>query len=298
MLMEIIFLGTSCMVPTVERNHQSVLLSYLGEGILIDCGEGTQRQLKIAKQKPTKIKKILISHWHGDHVLGIPGLLQTMNASNYEGSLEIFGPPRTKKFIRKVLNTFVFDNNIEIKVIDIKKKTFYDGEHYSLEAVPLKHRIPCLGFAFVEKDRRKIKLSYTKKLGIPEGPLLGKLQNNQTIKWKGKIVSPKDATYIVKGKRIAFVSDTVYCNGANVLAKDSDLLICEAAYTSDLVEKAKEYMHLTASEAAQIASQNNVKELILTHFSQRYKTSKAICEDAKTIFDNVSCAYDFMKKKM
>lgn len=296
--MELIFLGTSAMVPTPERNHSAILLIYNGEGILMDCGESTQKQLKIAKIRPTSVKKILISHLHGDHVLGLPGLMQTLSTSNYEETLKIYGPLGISEFMNNMSVTFVFDNKLSYEVKELSKGTFVDNQSYSLVAVPLSHNIPCLGYSFIEKDRRRIKVPYIKKLGLPEGPLLGKLQENKPIEWKGKKILPEDATYLVRGRKVSFINDTVICNGCNELANGADVLVSEATYTSEHTNKAKEYMHLTAKEAAQIASQNNVKELILTHFSQRYKSCDGIASEAKAIFENTVCAFDFMKKKI
>jgi len=296
--MEITFLGTSGMVPTKDRNHVATFISYGSEGILIDCGEGTQRQIKLAELKVTKVTKILISHWHGDHVLGLPGLIQTLGASEYNKTLEIYGPIGTKKRIKNMLNVFVFDRNVQIKVNEIKKKKIFDGKDFYLEAYELKHGIKCFGFNFIEKYHRRINIKKTKALGIPEGPLLGKLQENKTIVFKGKKITPKDTTYIVKGKKISVITDTLVCKNCYELAKDADLLICEATYTSDLEEKAQEYKHLTSTQAAQIASMSNAKKLILTHLSARYKDLKEIEDDAKTIFKEVKVAYDFMKVKL
>ncbi len=296
--MEVTFLGTSGMIPTKERNHVGTFISYGSEGILIDCGEGMQRQMKLAGLKVTKITKILISHWHGDHILGLPGLIQTLGASEYNKTLEIYGPVDTKKRINDMFNVFVFDKNLQIKIIEIKQKKIYDGKDFLLEAYELKHGIKTFGFNFIEKDHRRINIRKTRSLGIPEGPLLGKLQDNKPITFKGKKISPKDTTYIVKGKKISVITDTVICKNCYELAKDADLLICEATYTSDLEEKAQEYKHLTSTQAAQIASMSNAKKLILTHISARYKSSKEMEDDAKSIFPNVKVAYDFMKVKL
>ncbi len=296
--MEVTFLGTSGMVPTKERNHVATFISYGSEGILIDCGEGTQRQMKIAGLKITKVTKILISHWHGDHVLGLPGLIQTLGASEYNKTLEIYGPIGTKKRIKDMFDVFVFDKNVQIKIIEIQKKKIYNGKGFLLEAYELSHGIKCFGFNFIEKDHRRINIRKIRQLGIPEGPLLGKLQENKSIVFKGKKITPKDTTYIVKGKKITIIADTVVCKNCYELAKDADLLICEATYTSDLEEKAQEYKHLTSTQAAQIASMVNAKKLVLTHISARYKDSKDIEEDAKTIFKEVKVAYDFMKVKL
>ncbi|MBN2422525.1 ribonuclease Z [Candidatus Woesearchaeota archaeon] len=286
------------MVPTKERNHQSILISYNNEGLLIDCGEGTQRQLKLANIKPSKITKILISHWHGDHVLGLPGLFQTLNKCEFEKTLEIYGPKGTKKHFEYMFKAFEFENSIDYKIIEINREKIIETKDFCVYGYALEHGIDCYGFVFLEKDKRKIKLSYTNKLGIPEGPLLGKLQNNQSIKWNEKKIAPEDATYIVKGKKIGIINDTVLCNNCNKIAEDADILICEAVYISDLEKKAKEYMHLTAKQAALIASRNNVKKLVLTHFSQRYKTTEEFLDEAKTIFKDSLCAYDLMKVKL
>ncbi len=293
--MQILFLGTSSMVPTKERNQSGVLIIYGSEGILIDCGEGTKRQLKVAGIKLTKITKILISHWHGDHVLGIPGLIQSMSASGYEKTLNIYGPVGTKKFMEKMFGVFLFDRRIDICVYEVKKGKFFEDEDIVLEAEHLNHNIETLGYNIVEKGKRKINLRFVKKLGIPEGPLLGKLQEGKSIIWEGKKVGVDKATNVVKGKRITIISDTVPCKGADKLAKNSDLLVCEATYASNLENKGEEHSHMTAKQAAELANRSNVKKLVLTHFSARYKNTRELEEDARNCFGNVLCAKDFMK---
>jgi len=297
-MIEITFLGTTCMIPTKERNHISNFISYKNEGILVDCGEGTQRQLKIAGIKFSKITKILISHWHGDHVLGLPGLLQSMSASDYNRKLKIYGLKGTKKYINNMIKSFGFDNRVDFEVFDVSEGIFFQNALFKLKAMELEHNIPTIGFRFIENDRRRINVQKIKKLGIPEGPKLGQLQKGHSIMLKGKKIEPRDVTYVVKGKHIGIITDTVLTKNCYALAKDADLLICEAAYSSKLEEKALEYKHMTAKQAALIASQSNVKELILTHFSARYKDTTEIEEDAKDVFQNVRCAYDFMKTKL
>jgi ribonuclease Z len=295
--MQVTFLGTSSMVPTKKRNHTSILISHGANGILMDCGEGTQRQLKLAGIKPTHVKKILITHWHGDHVLGLPGLIQTLAASDYSSKLEIYGPKGTKERFEHMFKAFVFDKNIELSIKEISSGVFFKGSDFSLECLPLEHNIETLGYNFIENDRRRINVKFAKKLGIPDGPLLGKLQDGKSIEFKGKKITSKEATYIVKGKKVSFVPDTQYCNNAIKLAKDSDLLICESTYTSKLKDKAKEYFHLTAKQAGLIANEANTKKLILTHFSARYKNTLEVVEDARSVFDDVVCAEDLMKVK-
>lgn len=296
--MEIVFLGTSCMVPTKERNHQSIFLFYKGEGILIDCGEGTQRQMKIADIKFSKVNKILISHWHGDHVLGLPGLLQSINASGYDGKLFIYGPKETKERFNFLLKAFAFKLNFEYEIFELKNKDVIESKDLIIETRELEHGVPCLGYSIKEKDIRKIRVSVVKKLGIPDGPLLGELQNNKKIIWKGKEIKPEDATYVVKGKKVSIILDTAFCNNAIELAKESNLLISESVYDEELLDKAEEYKHMTARNAAYLASKSNSEKLILTHFSQRFKTIESILEEAKEIFPETSAAYDFMKIKL
>ena len=293
--MQILFLGTSSMVPTKERNQSGILISYGSEGILVDCGEGTQRQLKIAGVKLTTITKILISHWHGDHVLGLPGLIQSMSSAGYEKTLKIYGPVGTKEYMENMFKVFLFDKKLDIKIYEIKKGGFFESDELVLEAGPLDHNIKTLGFNIIEKDKRKINLKFVKKLGIPDGPLLGKLQDGKSIVWKGKKVEVNKATNIVKGKKLTIISDTIPCKDADMLAKNSDLLICESTYASNLESKGEEHGHMTAKQAAELANRSNTKKLILTHFSARYKDADELKEDAKDCFNNVLCAYDFMK---
>jgi ribonuclease Z len=293
--MQILFLGTSSMVPTKERNQSGVLISYGSEGILVDCGEGMQRQLKIAGIKLTKITKILISHWHGDHVLGLPGLIQSMSSSDYGKTLRIYGPTGTKRHMKRMFEAFIFDRKMEIIVIEVKKGIFFENKEFILQAQPLEHNIATLGYNFTEKEKRKIDLKFVKKIGIPQGPLLGRLQDGEKVVWKGKLVDVDKATYAINGKKITIVTDTTPCMGADLLAKDSDILICEATYSSKLENKSEEYGHMTSKQSAELANRANAKKLVLTHFSARYKDTQELEDDARNLFDNVVCANDFMK---
>ena len=293
--MNITFLGTSAMVPTKERNHSGVFIRYKNEGFLVDCGENIQRQFKIAGIKPTKITKILITHWHGDHVFGLPGMLQTLASLEYTNTLEIYGPKGTKKNIENMFKAFIFDREMKIKVNDIKKRKFFENENYYLEALPLEHNIPCIGYSLVEKDKRRIDKSKLKLLKIAEGPKLKNLQLGKSVTIDGKKIKPEQVTYVVKGRKITCLGDTAKCDNCVKLGEDATILISESTYANKLQEKAEEYKHMTAGDASEIANLANVKKLVLTHFSQRYKTTEEILEDAKTTFDNVVCAYDFMK---
>jgi len=293
--MEIIFLGTSCAVPTKERNHVAIFISHRGEGILFDCGEGTQRQLKVAGVKATKITRIFISHWHGDHVLGLVGLIDTLGFMEYTRTLHIYGPKGSKEHLNHMLKGITDKIAIKIEVHEIKEGKVYDGKDLYVEAAPLEHFGPVVGYALVEKDRRRINVKYIKKKGIPEGPLLGKLQAGKPVTWKGERISVKDATYIVKGHKIAYVADTLPCRGAMRLAKDADVLICDSTFHSALKDKAREFKHMTSKDAGLLASRAGAKQLFLIHFSARYKSAQELEQDARDVFDNAVAAKDFMK---
>lgn len=296
--MELVFLGTSSMVPTKDRNQSGILLRYKNEGILVDCGEGMQRQFKQKGIPLSKITKILISHWHGDHVFGLPGIISTLGSEGYQKTLEIYGPKGTKTCITELFKAFVFDKKINYSVTEVKEGIFIDEKDFYMEARPLEHGIGTLGYLFVEKDKRHVDMKKIKKLGIPEGPLLGNLSQNDAVSFKGKRISPKDVTFIEKGRKLAIIMDTIPCSNAVRLAKDADLLVCEATYSSKLEEKGKEYGHMTGKQAGLIANQANAKKLILTHFSARYKTTQEVLDDAKDVFSEVTAAWDFMTVKI
>ncbi len=293
-MIDILFLGTSSMVPTKQRNHSGILLSYKTENILMDCGEGTQRQIKIAGVKPAKITRLLISHWHGDHVFGIPGLMSTMGADKEGLLLRIYGPPGTKKYLEHLFQSFAAKDIIAHEIYEVKEGVIAETEDFILVAHRLQHSVPCFGFSFQEKDRRRINVAKAKKLGL-NGPVLGELQQGKDVVVKGKKIKAEEVTYVVPGKKISYIADTVPCAGANKLAENADLLISEGTHLDEIKEKTEKYMHLTVKQAALIASENNAKKLIVTHLSPRYKSSADAVTEARTYFDNSVIAEDFMK---
>ncbi|MBI2671246.1 ribonuclease Z [Candidatus Woesearchaeota archaeon] len=297
--MKITFLGTGSMMPTKERSAFSILVSHENENILVDCGEGTQRQLRFIEFSPAKITKILITHWHGDHVLGLPGLIQTLAASNYQKTLEIYGPKGTKNFIKKIMGLFVMvmEEKLKIKIIEITKNgIFYENNLIKLESIRLQHTTSCLAYSITEANKRKINLDYLKKFGLVKHPLLGNLQKGSPIIYKGKKITPEKATFIKMGKKISIITDTKLCKECFNIAKNSDILICESTFMANLKNKAAEYMHLTTEQAALIAKKSNCKKLILTHISQRYKesNSKEMENQAKKIFKDSCVARDLL----
>lgn len=296
--MQITFLGTSCAKPTKERNHSAIFVSYKSDGILFDCGEGTQRQMTIAGIKPTKVNKIFITHFHGDHVLGLAGLIQTLGISGYDKTLKIFGPKGAKKRVRALFDSCEFEEKVNIKVEEVQEGVIYSSKDYRVEAYSVDHGVETLAYRLVETDRLRIDVKAIKNIGIPESPLLGELQEGKDVKWKGKTVKYKDVTYKVKGKILAYVPDSTMSKNSIKIAQDADILICDSSFDDSLADKAEEYMHLTSRQAAEIANASGAKKLILTHFSTRYKDVNILKQDAEEIFSDVVCAQDFMRIKL
>ncbi len=289
---KITFLGTSNAIPTKKRNHTSILLNYKNESILVDCGEGTQRQFKIAEISPSKLTRILITHWHGDHVLGLPGLFQTLAMSDYKKTLKIYGPKGTRKFIEILKN--LINIKISLEINEIQTGILVDEREFSIQALPMTHDTPTLAYSFILKDKRRLNKEKIKKLKIPNSPLLSQLQQGKDITFNNKKISSKNVSYLEKGKKISFILDTSLNNSTIKLADKSDLLVCESSFSRKDEKQAGEYKHLTAEQAALIAKKAKVKSLILTHISQRYEhTPKIIEDEAKKIFKNVLIAKDF-----
>lgn len=285
-MVKITFLGTAGSIPSAKRNHTSILLNYDRENILIDCGEGTQRQFRKARLNPCKVTRLLISHWHGDHVLGIPGLLQTLALNGYNKTLFIYGPKGTKVFMKNLLNTFVFRGKYPIKVEEVSGK-FFETDDFYLEAEKMTHGIPCNAYVFVKKGQIRINKEKLKKSKLPSGPLLKKLKEGKNIVYQGKKYLAKNLTFKEEGKKVSVVLDTSMNKKIVSFVRNSDLLVCDSSFGSELEDKAKEYKHLTAKQVAEIAKKSKSKKLILTHISQRYdKNPKKILDDARKIFKN------------
>lgn len=295
----ITFLGTGSAIPTEKRNHISILINYKEENILIDCGEGTQRQFRKAKLNPCKLTRILLTHFHGDHTFGLPGLFQTLALNNYQKTLEIYGPRGTKKFIEKIFETFIpKSNRIKIHAQEVNGK-FLETKDFQITALPLNHDAPCNGYLFEEKDRLRIDKNKLKHLKLPNLPEIAKLTQGKNIKINNKTINYKNLTYLQKGRKISVILDTRLCNNAKKLAKNSDLAIIESTFLENSANGEKlahNYKHLTAKQAAQLAKQGKAKHLILTHLSQRYDNKeKTLLDEAKKIFPDSTIADDLMK---
>lgn len=290
--MKITFLGTSAQIPSAKRNHSAILLNYEGENILVDCGEGTQRQFRKARLNPCKTTRILITHWHGDHVLGIPGLLSSLALSGYQKTLYIYGPKGTKSFMNDLLKVFQFTKSYPIKVEEVSGK-FLDMKDFYLEAKAMQHGIPTNAYTFVKKGLIRIDRNKLKKTNLPNGPLIGKIKQGKDIIYKEKKYLAKNLTYKDEDIKVSFVLDTRNNDKIVPFVKNSNILITESSFSDELKEQAKEHMHLTAKQAAEIAKKSKSKKLILTHISQRYENNpEKILNEAKKIFKNTTIVND------
>ncbi len=295
MKIPITFLGTSQAIPTATRNHTAILLKYKNENILIDCGEGTQRQFRKAKINPCKLTKILITHWHGDHVLGLPGLFQTLTLNGYKKTLYVYGPKGTKKYIKEFSKFFPI-KKLKLKVHEVQKEKFLETKDFEISAFPLKHGCPCNGYSFKEKRKLRLDKNKLKRLKIKDKFKIAQLAKGRTIKINNRIIKPSQITYKQQSRKIAFILDTKVCPNVKKLAKDSEIIIAESTYSKAQTSLAKRYEHLTAEQAAKIAKQANTKKLILTHISQRFEHKENILlKEAKKIFPNTIIAKDLMK---
>lgn len=289
---EVTFLGTSDQIPSAERNHTSILLQFQEENILVDCGEGTQRQFRKAKLNPGRITRILITHWHGDHILGLPGLLQSLANSEYKKTLYIYGPKGIKEVMSDLLHVFPFAKNYKIEIKEANGR-FFETKDFYLAAEKMTHGIPCNAYAFVEKGQIRIDKTKLKKLKIPSGPLLKNLKEGKDITYNSKKYLAKNLTYGQPERKVSFILDTSLNKQIIPFVKNSDLLVCESSFSSELEALAKEHLHLTSKQAAEIAKKSNSKKLILTHLSQRYEKEKnKILNEAKRVFKNSFLAED------
>ncbi|MBS3091406.1 ribonuclease Z [Candidatus Pacearchaeota archaeon] len=287
------FLGTGSAIPTKRRNHSAFLLNYKNENLLFDCGEGTQRQFRYKEISTTKLTRLFITHWHGDHILGIPGLLQTMALNNYQKTFHIYGPRGTEHFMSKMFETFVFWGKIDIKIHEVSPGKVFENEDFTIQAEEMAHGTHCLAYSFIEKEKIRLDKKKLKKFKVPNSPLMKDLQHGKDIKLNGKTIKAKSVIYKQKGRKITIILDTKMNNKASELAKDSDIVIVEASHASELEKEAYEYNHLTSKQAANIAKKAKAKALYLVHLSQRYEHNQQLIEkQAKKVFKNTKVPND------
>ncbi len=302
MNIHVIFLGTAGSVPTPTRSLPAVLIKRQNEQLMFDCGEGVQRQMVKAKLGFHKKTKIFISHMHGDHVLGLPGLFQTMALMDRQKKLEIYGPEGIKQFLECVRETLQFGLTFPVEIHEIYGAgVVCEEKEYIVEAVKSNHMVSSLAYAFVEKPRPgKFYPEKARALGVPEGELWSKLQHGDTVTLSnGKVISPDKVMGTPrKGRKIVYTGDTRPFKGFVKFAVDADLVIHEATFDDTLSEKAELDGHSTPSQAAKEAKKAKAKKLVLTHISARYPDSQLLLEQAQKVFRNTVVAEDFMELEL
>ncbi len=307
--MNITFLGTSSGVPTLTRNVSSLALklSQSAEVWLFDCGEGTQHQLMRSNIKSSQIKKIFITHMHGDHIYGLPGLLATLGLSGKSSGIEIFGPSELRNFINTALKSSYCNlsfplNFIEVEDFASQNKPLFESAKIEVYCALLKHRLPAYGYRVNEKDKPGIfDIKKAKDFKIPPGPVYSELKEGKRVHLNdGRSFSGKDFVGPPKkGESFVYCTDTVFSDSAIKLSQNADLLVHESTFSKQDEKMAYEKLHSTTIMAAKTALLSNTKKLIITHLSPRYSLKSSIkpsdlLKEAQDIFPNTYLAKDFL----
>jgi ribonuclease Z len=290
------FLGTSASRPTVERAVSSVALVREGETMLFDCGEGTQRQM-MRYGVSFSLGDIFITHFHADHFLGLPGLLRTMSLQARTEVLRVWGPRGAERMVRRAESLGGERLAFDVEICELAPGATIDRGAYEIAAFPVDHRgSASLGFALVEHERRgRFNPELARSLGIPEGPLWGKLHRGMTVTLEdGRTIDPSAFVGPVRsGRRIVVTGDTRPCEATIEAAKGAQLLVHEATFADEEAERARETGHSTSREAAHVARAAGVERLALTHLSARYSRDAGdLLREAAEVFPNVLVAKD------
>ncbi len=296
-MLRITFLGTGGTLPTVNRNPSAVMVNREGELILFDCGEGTQQQMMRAKTG-MKLVSIFITHFHADHFLGVPGLIQTMSFNGRTEPLDIYGPAWTKQMVRLLVELGYYRLGFSINAHELEGGEVIDNEAYIIKAVATDHGIPSLGYVLEEKKRTgRFNRERAMELGIPAGPLFSKLQKGQPVKIGRRTILPSEVVGEARsGRKLVYSGDTRPCENIEKESRGADLLIHDGTLADELGNWAIETKHSTSGEAALLAKKAKVKRLILTHISTRYsENTDSLFQDAKKVFGNVGLAEDLME---
>jgi len=290
-------------VPTRSRNVSAVALRLpqRAEVWLFDCGEGTQHQLLRSDLRVSQIRRIFVTHMHGDHTFGLMGLLASCGLAGNPERIDIYGPPDLDEYLRACSRYSQTHFSYPVKVHTVKPGVVFEDEEFSVSCAPLKHRVPAFGYRITERDRPgHFDVEKAKALGIPSGPLYGQLKRGEwvTLPDGQKINGAELCGQIEVGRKVVYCTDTVYCENAIELAHDADVLIHEATFAHQDAELAYQRLHSTSTMAAQVALTAHVKQLIMTHFSPRYAPGNSIelrnlLEEARSIFPNTQLASDF-----
>jgi ribonuclease Z len=267
---ELVILGTASQAPTRSRNHNGYLLRWDTEGLLFDPGEGTQRQMLFAGVTASQITRICITHFHGDHCLGLPGVLQRMALDRVPHLVEAYYPEQNQAVFDRLRHAALFRDVLNVRERPVTQAgTVARTPAFRLEARPLSHGVPTLGYRLEEPDGRRMLPERLARLGIA-GPDIGRLQREESLVTGGRRVTLEEMSEPRPGQRFAFIMDTRLCDAAFALADQADMLVCESTFADTEAALAQDYGHLTARQAGRIAEEAGARLLVLTHFSQRY----------------------------
>lgn len=291
---DLTILGCSSQQPTRFRNHGAYLLRWNNEGFLFDPGEGTQRQFIYANIAPTFVSRIFISHFHGDHCLGLGSILMRLNLDKVTHPIHCYYPASGKKYFDRLRYGAIYHEMIKVVEHPVSQAGLVEDDgQFKIEAAFLEHGVENIGWRITESSTRKFddeKLAY---FGV-KGLLVKEIQEKGFVTIQDKIITLDQVSWIRPGDIFSIVIDTLPCQSAIDIAQNATLLLCESTYLDEHRELARLHHHLTSKQAATIAKQANVKELILTHFSARYQNLKAFEQEARTIFPNTYVADDFL----
>jgi ribonuclease Z len=283
---ELVVLGTASQVPTRHRNHNGYLLQWDGEGLLFDPGEGTQRQLLHAGVSAHAITRICVTHFHGDHCLGLPGVIQRINLDRPPHAVSAYYPSSGQHWFERLRHASAFHETVELRPEPVAAagELKAEGAPFTLAAVPLSHPVDCFGYRITEPDGRRLLPERLAAHGIA-GPAAGELRRSGSLQLGDRRVTLDEVSEPRKGQSAAFVMDTRMCAGVEELADGVDLLVIEATFLEADARLARDHGHLTAAQAARAAAAAGVRTLVLTHFSQRYPDLSGHLAEARRHFD-------------
>ncbi len=289
--MKLTILGTAGQLPTRTRSQNAYFLDWPYGGVLFDPGEGAQRQFTFAGISPGRIHKIFISHFHGDHCLGLPGIMQRLSMMEVPQEIHIYYPEEGEPYLEALSIASKYTHRIHFHFHPLKEGLVEETENYRIEAYKLQHSTPTLGYRFIERSQMRFQKDLLEKEDL-SGPILGELERKGKIDHKGKTVTRREVSYYTNEKIFAYVLDTGICENIPKLIRDADLVLMEATYLESEIELAKEFMHMTAEQAARYAKDNHVKQLALTHFSERYKDLNLYQKAVEKTYKNTHISHD------
>lgn len=292
---ELVVLGTASQMPTRHRNHNGYLLLWGEEGVLVDPGEGTQRQLVLSGVRATRITRICLTHLHGDHCLGLPGVLARLSQLQPGRRVHVHFPSSGLPYVERLLTSSIMDLRLDVALEPVGEPGLVvDREGFRLGCARLEHSTESIGWIVEDQARRHLDPERLGEIGV-HGPAVGELRRTGRLRVGERVVTLEEVSSPVQPQRVAFVFDTRWCPGALELARHADLLVCESTFLEQDRDRAHDYGHLTAAQAGRLAAEAGARRLLLTHFSSRYPDPRAFADEAAEHFDDVVVAEDLMR---